>query len=227
MAEELGKIEKPSAENYRSGKKIFYVPLIFNTQEMPEEYSDKCARYWEQVDSQVYNLENSLGPVTKIFHELVSESADQGLKILVDLKINSHSLVKSRIQKGATLEVTEDNDILTELMDWSRCLSLGLQNKKVFSNVYSSYTEANKKRYEAISKNIAASLKDDEICLVILGDNHGVKFPDEARVFYIAPPALDEVKRWLRDYETTAHNQGSAKNADSPQTNSPESTSSS
>lgn len=223
MSETIGKIEKPPVEDYRSGKKILFVPLLFSSREMPSDYVEKCERYWEQVDAQVTNLETSLGPVIKVFHELVAESGESGLKTLEDLKINSYGLIKSRIQKGAKLEATEDNDVLTELMDWSRCLSLGLQNKKVFSAIYASYTEANKSRYEAISKKIAESLKENENCVVIMGENHRVQFPADARIFYIAPPALDEVKRWLRDYEAKTQEGQKAKespakdNAESPQ----------
>jgi hypothetical protein len=28
-----------------------------------------------------------------------------------------------------------------------------------------------------------------------------VKFPADMQVFYVAPPALDEIKRWLREQE--------------------------
>ena len=204
MPEELGRIEKPVAAEFRAGKKIFFVPLIFSNQELPVEYIEKCSRYWEQVDTQITNLESNLGPVTKIFHELVPEGGEEGLKTLEKLKLNSYKLVSDRMHSGATLTTTEDNEILTELMDWSRCLSLGLQNQKVFSTIYASYTEANKKRYEAISKTIASSLNENEACIVIMGENHRVHFPPEARVFYVAPPALDEVKRWIRDYEAKA-----------------------
>jgi hypothetical protein len=204
MAQELGKIEKPAAEEYLAGKKIFFVPLIFSSHELPVEYLEKCGRYWEQADAQIANLESGLGAVKTIFHELVADSGETGLKSLEQLKIGSSKLVSTRMQKGASLELTEDNDILTELMDWSRCLSLGLRNQKVFSTIYAAYTEANKKRYESISKIISEGLKENEVCIVILGENHRVQFPSDAQIFYVAPPALDETKRWLRDYEAKA-----------------------
>jgi len=218
MAEELGRIEKPVAEDYRKGKKIFFVPLIFTGQELPPEYILKSSRYWEQVNAQIANLETSLGPVNKIFHELVTESGDNGLKLLENLKIKDYDLISNRIQKGALLETTEDNNVLTELMDWSRCLSLGLQNQKVFSTIYASYTEANTQRYEAISKHIADSLKENETCIVVLGENHRAHFPSDARVFYVAPPALDELKRWLRDYEAKSQTEKPVEQPPQPDT---------
>lgn len=198
---ELGKIEKPAAEEFRAGKNIFFIPLIFNSHDLPGEYNDICKLYWKQVDEQISKLESSLSPVKKIFHELVTDGGEAGLDNLEKLKIMSHDLVSGKMQKGASLESTEDNESLTELMDWSRCLSLGLQNQKVFSTIYAAYTEANKKRYESISKLLADGIKEKESCIVIMGENHRAQFPSDAQVFYVAPPALDEVKRWLRDYE--------------------------
>jgi hypothetical protein len=208
MSPELGKIEKPSAQAFKASKNIFFVPLIFNSHDLPDEYNEMCKLYWKQVNDQLTNLEGSLTPVKKIFHELVTDAGEGGLTILDKLKIMSHDLVSAIMKSGASLEMTEDNDSLTELMDWSRCLSLGLQNQKVYSTIYASYTEANKKRYDAISKLLAAGIKEQESCLVIMGENHRVQFPSDAQVFYVAPPALDEVKRWLRDYEAKLKEEG-------------------
>ena len=32
-------------------------------------------------------------------------------------------------------------------------------------------------------------------------ENHQVQIPADIQVFYVAPPALDEIKRWLREHE--------------------------
>jgi hypothetical protein len=201
MAEELGKIEKPSVENYKGGKKLFFVPLVISMQDLPEEYASKCTRYWEQVDSQIAGLELKLGKLSHIFHELVPENGEKGIQQLLDLKLSSLKIVQNRMTAGAVLEALEDNDILTELMDWSRCLSLGLQNQKVFSKVYESYTDVNKRRNESIIRKIQETLKENETAMLIMSEEHHIQFPADMNVFYIAPPALDEIKRWLRDYE--------------------------
>ena len=112
--------------------------------------------------------------------------------------------MRSRVEKGASFEATEDNDILAEVMDWGRCLSLGLQSQKVFSTIYGFYNEANKKRQELISNKINETLKEDEIGMLIMGEGHHVQFPPDVDIFYVAPPALDDIKRWIRDYEAKA-----------------------
>jgi hypothetical protein len=201
MSEELGKIEKPQVEDFKSGRKLFFVPLIVSSKELPKEYGDKCSHYWEQVESQISGLTLKLGNVNRIFHELVPESGEKGLEQLKELKLGSLEIVQSEISRGAVLEAVEDSDIMAELMDLSRCLSIGLQSKKVFSKIFELYNEVHTRRNDFIFKKLQDTLKENEIALLIMEEGHHVKFPEDMKVFYIAPPALDEIKRWLRDYD--------------------------
>jgi hypothetical protein len=204
MAEELGKIEKPNVEDYKLGRKLFFVPLAFSSRDLPLEYTIKNNIYWEQVESQLAGLESRLGKINYLFHELVPESGEKGIETLKQLKMNSLKLVESRVASGTLLESAEDQDILAELMDWSRCLSIGLQSQKAYSTIYAAYTDANNRRNESIAHKIDQTIKENQSAIVIMGEGHKVKFPADIRVFYIAPPALDDLKRWLRDYEAKA-----------------------
>jgi len=201
MSEELGKIEKPPVDNFKAGRKLFFVPLIFSDPKLPLDISLKYSSYWDQVESQITNLEEKLGPVKYMFHELVQDTGAEALKSLEHIHAGSLPLLSGRMQKGATFEALEDEDLLTELMDWSRCLSMGLQNQRVYSLVYQSYVHVNEKRNESIAKKIDTALKGNEACIVIMGEGHHVKFPEDIQVFYIAPPALDEIKRWAREQQ--------------------------
>ena len=201
MTEELGKIEKPVAADYKKGRKLYFVPLIYGAQESPAEYVKKVDQYWKQVEDQIGDLELKLGKVSRIYHELIPSGGEEGLKALKDLNEKSHEAVQNRVKKGAQLEATEDAELLTEFMDWSRCLAVGLQNPKVFNTVYEAYTGAGKKRNEFISKHIDETLKTDEIGILFMKEGHQVQFPPEIEVFYVAPPMLDEINRWLRDRE--------------------------
>jgi hypothetical protein len=199
MAEELGKIEKPLAENFKAGRKLYFVPMILGAPDLPLDITLKYSAFWDQVDSQISNLESKLGNVKYILHELIYQSGEAGLKDLEQISAGSLALVKSRIEKGVAFEPAENNDILTELMDWSRCLNIGLQNQSVFNTIYQNYTAANNKRNEYIAKRIDALVKPEESCILIMAEGHHVQFPSDMQVFYVAPPALDEIKRWLRE----------------------------
>ena len=81
---------------------------------------------------------------------------------------------------------------------------LGLQNQRVIGQVYASYLEAAKKRNESINAKIDETLQKDETGILIMRENHQLQFPTDIQIIYVAPPALDEIKRWLRERETKA-----------------------
>ena len=199
MSEELGKIEKPSAEALKEGRKLYFVPIIYSGGEAPAEFLEKCRKYWEQVEAQVSDLEQKLGKISRVYHELIPEGGEGGLIVIKELNEQSHQIIKNRLEKGAQLEAAEEGELLTEFTDWGRCLAIGLQNQKVLTTVYQSYTEAGKKRNEYIARHIDETLQADENGVLFMREGHQVQFPADIRVFYVAPPALDELNRWLRD----------------------------
>jgi hypothetical protein len=201
MAEELGKIEKPTVEEFKSGRKLYFIPLVFSGQESPADYLEKFDKYWNQVGQQISELELKLGKATKIYHELIPVGGEDGVKVIQELNAKSYQIIKDRLGEGAQSEATEDSGLLIEFMDWSRCLSIGLQNRDVLVKIYEFYAEAGKKRNEHIAKRVDETLKADEIGILFMREGHQVQFPSDIQVFYVAPPALDELKRWLRDFE--------------------------
>ncbi len=201
MPEELGKIEKPPAADFKKGRKLLFVPLIYRTEDAPEEYLAIFARYWQQVNGQISDLAAKLGEVKRVYHELVAVAGDEGDKTVAGLNEASHNLVQACRQQKAQLEALEDADILSEFMDWSRCLLIGLQNPRVVTKVYEAYQEAARKRTEHLAARIDKTLGADEIGLLLMREGHQVNFPPDIQLFYVAPPALDELKRWLRERE--------------------------
>ncbi|MDD5338262.1 MAG: hypothetical protein PHG35_02470 [Dehalococcoidales bacterium] len=201
MSQELGKIEKMPIESYKKGRKIFFIPVIYGNEGLPEDFLKKLNQYWEQVEKQIIDLSLKLGDVKKIYHELIAVSGEEGNNTLKDLDASGYKVAKACLDKKAQLEALEDIDYLTEYMDWSRCLLVGLQNPKVLEKVYNSYNEVSKKRNEAMSRKIDETLKENEIGLVFLRENHQVQFPTDIQIFYVSPPALDDIKRWLREHE--------------------------
>jgi len=202
MSEELGKIEKPPAEEFKKGRKLYFVPLLYCGGKPPAEYLEKYNKYWEQVENQISELETKLGNISKIYHEFISSGGKDGSKSLKDLNDKSYKITKARLDKGARLIAVEESELLTELLDWSRCLATGLQNQKVIARIYESHFEVSKKRNEYIARQIDETLKADETGVVFMSEGHQVQFPSDTEVFYVAPPALDEIRRWLRDYST-------------------------
>jgi hypothetical protein len=201
MAEELGKIEKPPVEKYKRGRKLFFVPVIYHGESSQEDYLVKFNRYWEQVTKQTEELAAKLGEVKKVYHELIAVAGEEGVKAVKELNNPSYILVKACMDKKGELEALEDADLLMEYMDWSRCMLIGLQSPRVANKIFDAYVEVGKKRNEYISRKIDETLKEDETGIVLMRENHHIQFPADIQVFYVAPPALDEIKRWFREQE--------------------------
>lgn len=201
MAEKLGKIEKPEAEKFSKGRKLLFVPLIFPPLEPEDDFQAKARKYWDEIEAHVINLELKLGSVNKVYHELVPVGGEEGGKVIEQLNIASYQVVRARLDKGAEVQPIEDIDLLTEFMDWSRCLVIGMQNPKVLARVHESYSEAHSKRNKDMAKRIDETLKEEDIGLLIMREGHQIQFPSDIEVFYVAPPSLDEIKRWVRERE--------------------------
>jgi len=201
MTEKLGKIEKPPVEKYKTGRRLIFAPLIFTPREPQADFLELINSYWNQVEAQVSKLEAMLDNVDKVYHELITLGGESGMKVIKELNSGSYQIANTRVKKGAELYPIENGELLTEFMDWNRCLALGLQNQKVFVRVYKSYIQVQKRRNNHIAKQIDKTLKDNRIGILLMGEGHQVQFPPDIEVFYIAPPSLDEIKRWLRARE--------------------------
>ncbi len=199
MAEELGRIEKPEAMDFKGKRKLFLVPLLFAWDDAPAEYKEKLNLYWQQVGEHLIGLEEKVGKVARVYHESVTVAAEEGLKVLENFNPSSYRIVREKCRNGARFEVTEDKELAEESVDWERHLLLGFVSPKVARVVSDSFIEAARRRYEHIVGIIDKTLKENEAAILFIRENHLVQFPHDIEVFNVSPPVLDEIHRWLRD----------------------------
>ena len=199
MTDELGKVEKPEAKQYEGKRKLYLVPLVYTYDGAPSDYTEKYELYWKQAQEHIRNLESKMGTVDLVYHESVTIAGDQGLEIMEKLSPLSCQITKDRCQSGAKLEVIEDAELTEETMDWERHFMMGFISNKVAKTVSELYAEASKKRYEHIANRINETLGENNAAILFIRENHRVQFPSDIEVFSIAPPALDEIHRWLRE----------------------------
>jgi hypothetical protein len=199
MPEQLGKIERLEVEHFKQGKKLYLVPIVYSGEEAPDEYKEKCSRYWQQAAEQLTNLASKIGRVNRVYHESIFQSGEDGVKAMERLNPSSYQIAKNQCDNGAIFETIEEKELFEEVMDWQRCLMLGFIGDKVASKVSEFYVEAAKKRNEFMAKKISETLKGDEAGLLFIREEHSVQFPSDIEVFSVFPPALDEIHRWYRD----------------------------
>ena len=200
----LGQVERPPADQFRGHRRLLLVPLMFAPPAAPEgETSDGQAiyeRYWDQVRTQVDALASGLGGLHHIYHESLVEGGEEGLAYLAMADQHAHAMIQVRCQAGATLEATESIDLITETIDLQRCLMVPFTNDGVATRIQEWLGESTRSRYEHISRQIDQTLQADETGLLLINERHQVQFPTDIEVFYVAPPALDEYRRWVQNW---------------------------
>ena len=116
MPEELGKIKRPAAEEFKKGRKIYFVPLVFRPPEPDEKFQNIINRYWNEAVAHLKALQEKLAPAKKVYHELVAASGEAGLKTIESLNAGSYRIVKDSLEKGAELIAVEDAEIIDEFI---------------------------------------------------------------------------------------------------------------
>ena len=199
MTTPLSEIRKPEAEGYKNSRKLYLVPLFLTPPDPPPDLHEMVDRYWSGAREHVARLEAGLGPVNRIYHETVFLAGEEGVKLVQQLNPGGYSLINARCQGGAELEATEDQAMVEESSDWQRCLSIGLMSQRAYSTILQAYMDVTSRRYEYMASRIDDTLKEEESAILVVGDNHRIQFPSDIQVFYVAPPALNDLRRWVSD----------------------------
>lgn len=200
MTQELGRIERPAAEQYRGRRKLLLVPLVYSPAPDEPEGAAALQNYWEQMQTQVAALENALGGLQRIYHETITASEEEGMAQLQASDRRSYTFISGKRESGAVLEAAEDIEILLETLDLQRCLMISLTSATVAARLQEWHAEANRRRYEHIAARIDETLTEDGAGLLLISERHQVQFPADIEVFYVSPPALDEFRRWLQNW---------------------------
>jgi hypothetical protein len=70
---------------------------------------------------------------------------------------------------------------------------------KVYEFVSGHYRDTLAARWAQVAARIDKSLPADGAGVLFVRSDHAIQFPPGIQVFYVSPPALDEIQRWLRE----------------------------
>ncbi len=197
MTTPLTHMPKPEAHQYGGKRKLFLVPNFPFAADLPDDAKRLLERYWSEVRDHIQNLERALGSVTHIYHEAIYAEGEEGTRRVEAMNPFGCSFVQTLCSAGATLHATEQRALVEEHSDWQRCLSIGLMSEKVMGLAMAGVQETTQQRFEHIAERISTTLPEGEAGILFIGEDHRVQFPADVQVFYVAPPALDALKRWL------------------------------
>ena len=196
----LSQIPRPSASSYEGKKNLFLVPNYVAAPGLPDDAQELIEKYWSEVRDSIGNLERSLGTVSKVYHEMICAEGNEGLQHLEVLNPTACTLARAMCQSTATMRELEDGELVAEHSDWQRVLTMGPASQKVLQTSLEGYQETLAARYKGIADRITEDLAVGDCAVLFIREDHQVQFPTEVQVFYVAPPSLDALKRWLDNY---------------------------
>ena len=200
MSQELGRLDRPAAQQYAGKRKLLLLPVIHAPGVEEPAAKELLDKFWDQTRQQIASLESGLGRLRHIFHETLTEGGESGLKQLEMSNSRSHRFVQEKCQAGASLIAIEEADLLMETLDLRRFLMMPLGSQRVAQRIQEWFAESNRERYKHIAERIDASIGEDQVGLLLISEGHQVQFPSDLEVFYVAPPALDEFRRWFQNW---------------------------
>ena len=199
MSETLGKIDKPEVSMFAGKKKIIMVPLLFMPPTENDTLKGLVDKYWQEARTKVSELQDQLGSAKYVFHEMLVN--DKDLKKTVDaLGCSSYGIIEDAQKRGTELKIIEDKDLFEEFMDWNRILSTcGISTRKVYDKLTSELKDAGDRRNDTMYKKILDSIGENDIVILMLQEGHKIQFPSDIDVFYVSPPALNDLEKYVRD----------------------------
>ncbi len=201
---ELGKIEKPSADQYKNDRKLILIPLLFLVSKQNSTINDYVDRYWKQAFDQVYELQGKIGMADYIFHEMLVDDKDIK-KTTESYGCGSYLIIESALEEGTKFKVIEDRELFEVFMDWNRIIQTSqIMTKSVYDVVSENYKKSIEARDEYLQNTINKELGPQQTALLFLEEGHKLQFDPDIQVFYVSPPALDELEKYVRsEYEKT------------------------
>ncbi len=200
MTNQLSQIPRPQASRFDDKKKLFLVPNYVLPPDAPEDGQELVARYWSEVRDSIASLERSLGAVSRVYHELIYLDGESGLSQIDMMNPGAGPFIRAMCQSTAELHALEDAELIHEHTDWQRILTIGIVSQNVYATAVQGYQSTLETRYSNIGEKISSDLTEGQSAALFIREDHHVQFPGDIQVFFVAPRALDTLKRWLESY---------------------------
>jgi hypothetical protein len=196
---ELGRIDKPEAEQFTGKRKLYCVSNVYPFEDAPDDYKDLFNRYWDEVAQQIEKIE-SAGKIKKIFCEMIYLQDEETLNTLNRLNKRALQIVKKKLDEGGTLLPLESKELFGAYIDWGNCLKI-VHTEAVFTKVLEFYRESSDKRLQHILNVIDSNLSGSEAGLLIMRgeDRAKLQFPRDIEVFLVTPPSYDDIMKWFKE----------------------------
>jgi hypothetical protein len=179
---------------------IFIIPRMFTENELskinsvlPEDFEQRSKEFWDYVEEKL----RTQPKVHKLYFDSLTNEKEDALDFVKKSCAKCYELVSKYIQRGAVIEITEDQILVEEASSWASML----QNDEKTALASEDMLAKNMvDRDKFIAKRISESLRDGETGILFLspGRRTSEYLPQEIRAIKIQPfdPA-DYLNSWV------------------------------
>tara|TARA_B110000438_G_C15804554_1_gene646693 strand:+ start:2005 stop:2697 length:693 start_codon:yes stop_codon:yes gene_type:complete len=209
MSEDLGKIQKPSAEEVILKRKIYLVQNIQNYFPENKEFVSLLKDYWISISGQLEKLEKTAGTISYIYIEGMWQSLTETKKVIKESNPMSYEFISGIADASSEYKPIEDEQIYKTLIDWTRIAQIGFISEDVKKIVEDNYSKIIDIRQKHIESEVNKLETGEAGLFIISSGNH--KFPEDIELFNIIPPELDKINRWIQDNQESISSESQEK----------------
>jgi hypothetical protein len=215
---ELGKIEKPEAEDFKEKRKLYMVPTLpFEELALQLKLDNaKLERFWGEVREKIEYFVSTYGNISILYLEGVNEDENIGIGFFEKYgkEGNHYRLIKNLIDDGAVIKGIEKKGLIerSKLLfeEYSKSLlpeikefHEGFFGKDIDFDGWRNYLvkkiQETQDEMGKLASKIIGELPENANGVLIITDGRHVEFPEGIDVFQIRPPVFDEIARNIRD----------------------------
>ena len=203
----LGKVVRPAAGDVMLKRKAYIVSLVPPNQGVNNpKYGTLNSNYWKEVNAHLAQLEAKAGVVRKIFAEGIPGDGENARVSMSNAYPESKTVFEPRLKAGAVFARAEDEELLAEVIDWTRFMETPFASRKVADSASAFYTEATSKRKAAQINLLDQGIGEAEAALLFVGSTD-INLPNGVERYVVSPPSLDRLMKWLEQEALRAREQ--------------------
>ena len=215
---ELGKIEKPEAESFRSKRKLYVIPTLPFEELALEFHIDKpkIERFWGEVREKINYFISTYGNAILVYVEGIEDNKKAGIEYFEKFgKDNNHyKLIKDLMDSGAILKGIDKEESLrlSKILFEEYSKSFLPEIKEIHQGFFGKDIDFDEWREYLVKKiqetqdemnkftsNLINELPDNSNGVLIITEGRPIDYPQGLDVFLIRPPAFDEIAKKLRE----------------------------
>lgn len=215
---ELGKMEKPRAEDFKEKRKLYVVPML-PFEELALQFKIDTAaveRLWGEVRDKIEYFVSMYGDLKFLYIEGITADESAGIEYFERFgkDSNHYKLMKNLIDKGAVIKGIDKSEYVKRsrllFEEYSRSFlpetketHEGFYGKDIDFEGWRNYLVKKiletQEEMNRLASRILGEMPEDANGVLIITDGRAVEFPEGMDVFQIRPPAFDEISRNLRE----------------------------